>query len=61
MDVHPLTDNTLHVHEDGSEDGLSDFEDALMVQDTEEHESNRLKMLESHSQATSKQNGIYSV
>jgi hypothetical protein len=56
MDVHPV--NALRVYEDDSDDGLPDFEDASRIEDAEEHELNWLKMLESHSQANLKQNGI---
>jgi hypothetical protein len=54
----------MHVHHvdalrDDSDDVLSDFEHALRIEDTEEHEFNWLNMLELHSQANSKQNGTY--
>lgn len=58
----PTSDATMNVHAnalDDLDDGLSDFEDAPRIEDTdsEEHESNLLKMLESHTQAYLKQNG----
>ena len=58
MDVH--ANNALRVCKDDSDDGLSDFEDTLRIEDSEEHELNWLKMLESHSQANLKQNGTCS-
>lgn len=58
MDICPVN----AYEEDDSDDWPSDFEHAPGVEDTEEHELNWLKMLESHSesQANLKRNGTYS-
>ena len=52
--VHPPIHGDHQLHEDDSDDTLSEFED---VKSLEEHESNHLKMLESHSQASLKNRG----
>jgi hypothetical protein len=52
--VHPPSHSDPQLHEDDSDDTLSEFEDAESL---EEHESNHLKMLESYSQANLKSRG----
>ena len=51
--VHPLSHSDLQLHEDDSDDTLSELENAESL----ETESNHLKMLESHSQANLKIHG----
>lgn len=51
--VHPSSHSDLQLHEDDSDDTLSELENAESL----ETESNHLKMLESHSQANLKIHG----
>ena len=55
--VHPPSHSDPQLHEDDSDDTLSEFEDAESLATIKEHESNHLKMLESHSQASLKSRG----
>jgi hypothetical protein len=52
--VYPPIHSDPQLHEDDTDDTLSEFEDAETIK---EHESNHLKMLESHSQASLKSCG----